>query len=529
MPVTVDTTDLSFARDLLERSGVNDLLPKSAFIDSVRANWMSISSGIANIDLTSYRVRPPSLVYVPKSRKGYRVSHNLELQDFLVVSALMHQLAPAIESYRDPIENLRVFSNRVSPSQGSLFSKDGYAKFQEQSLALSSSGAYEYVLCIDIVDFYNQLSTHRVENSLQEAGISRETSKCVEDMLLSLNLNSSRGITVGQEFSSLLAECAITLVDSWLIKRNITYTRYVDDIRLFCRNWGEVIQLMHDLPTLLNQDTLKLCLNDEKTRTYTCENFSSLESFDPQKRQDSLRYKHYRLKASEALEMLREVYDEKYSSPIEDEDDLPSSVKQVVMTESLRQAIVELFDEAIAGEEPDPSIVRHLLTVCTAKRINAILGRVIYYLEWLTPHFRHVIQYLRANAQSLTASERNEFERWVNGSQRCKLPFTRLWLADLFMSTPHVLPGNSAPSVLDSWGATNLTYRFMSAQLTNDLTVIREHKMSWQGMGREERRWLLFASHVLPASERAAFWKEVEEQGDLIDRSIIFWRKGMAR
>lgn len=231
------------------------------------AGWDQISTLLSSIDFQEFQPSTPERFYVPKSRFAYRIAHSLDVFDFLVLTAKSFEIAQSVEAQRVPLNREIVHSYRILPGPDTLFATDGYASFQAKSIELASKPDCKYVLCVDIVDFFNQISTHRVENALEEAGVGEDVARAFEEILLSLNLRSSRGIPVGQEFSRLLAESATTSIDDWLISRGITYVRYVDDFRFFCKSFSDTVQILLGFSEKLDQPQLKLCTNDEKTRT----------------------------------------------------------------------------------------------------------------------------------------------------------------------------------------------------------------------------------------------------------------------
>jgi len=125
-------------------------------------------------------------------------------------------------------------------SNGSFFPpKSGWPDFHQKSEELANSGEYSHVLVADIVDFYNQVYVHRVENALEAATVAGERAKNIERFLLLLNAKQSRGLPVGPIFSILLAEAALNDVDTFLLREGAPHIRYVDDFRVFCRSRKE--------------------------------------------------------------------------------------------------------------------------------------------------------------------------------------------------------------------------------------------------------------------------------------------------
>src|SRR5579862_7686904 len=173
MAYYVNSTALDWALANLERRGANDLLPKSPFIAALRGNWPSVRSQLANIDLATHKPASPRMVYVPKHATAFRVSHDLDLVDHLLFSAFVYEIGDTLEGSRDGYANERVYSCRFAPeSNGSLFRPNTYEAFRSRNLFLANEEGFDYVVALDLTDCYNQISTHRVQNALVEAGLS---------------------------------------------------------------------------------------------------------------------------------------------------------------------------------------------------------------------------------------------------------------------------------------------------------------------------------------------------------------------
>ena len=170
---------------------------------------------------------------------------------------------------------------RVSPD-GQLFGKEtGWKEFHEASQKHAQSDGCTHVVCADIADFYNQVSHHRLQGSLEQAGVPANTSHLVERMLSNINAkHHSRGIPVGPAVSVLLAEAALADVDNF-IARKYRHTRYVDDFRIFCGSEEHAIGALHDLCEYLHT-AHRLSLQSNKIKILEVADFSKSELHDPE-------------------------------------------------------------------------------------------------------------------------------------------------------------------------------------------------------------------------------------------------------
>ena len=92
-------------------------------------------------------------------------------------------------------------SYRTKPDGGSFFSDwTGYDKFLERTKVLCDT--YDHILTLDIADFYNQIYSHRVSNSISALGGAYENvATDVEATIHAFNSQASKGIPTGPNAS----------------------------------------------------------------------------------------------------------------------------------------------------------------------------------------------------------------------------------------------------------------------------------------------------------------------------------------
>lgn len=179
---------------------------------------------------------------VPKHSEGFRGATQLNPFDALLYTGLIFESAEQIEHFRKPKEVACAYRLDITP-EGRLFQKDsGWGQFYNASKALLDKKDCHFVLLADISDYYNQISHHRVQGALAQAGVEENRSQVIERFLGNVNaLHHSRGIPVGPSVSILLAEVCLADVDNFL-SRKYAHTRYVDDFRVFCRSREEALR-----------------------------------------------------------------------------------------------------------------------------------------------------------------------------------------------------------------------------------------------------------------------------------------------
>ena len=138
-------------------------------------------------------------------------------------------------------------------ADGTFFRKEtGWSDFHSASDEMSVAEGCTHVVCADISDFYNQISHHRIQGALAQAGIEENRTRVIERFLSNINAkHHSRGIPVGPAVSILLAEACLADVDNFL-RQQYRHTRYVDDFRTFCKSHADAVQALHDLSEFLH-------------------------------------------------------------------------------------------------------------------------------------------------------------------------------------------------------------------------------------------------------------------------------------
>jgi retron-type reverse transcriptase len=190
--MTLNAVSLDWASDFVAQHSDGDLFPKVLEVSAIHALKADFIALIAGKDLSSFPPGPHRRFIVPKDDISYRQATQLDPQDSIILSAIVHQFGAGIESRRLP--RSQVFSYRFSPSaKHGLYSAitawndfwtAAYKKCTEKSV----------VLYCDISDFYNQIYHHVVENQLIDSGFPNQAIKWVINLLGSTTAGVSRGV-----------------------------------------------------------------------------------------------------------------------------------------------------------------------------------------------------------------------------------------------------------------------------------------------------------------------------------------------
>lgn len=194
--------------------------------------------------------------------------------------ALTLRLAEAIEVSRIPVERQVVFSYRYlkNSEDDSLFTVDGWSKFQERTRLLS--GEHKYVVLADISDFYPRIYHHRVENALQAIDATGNVYRRIATILSKISGAASYGLPVGGPAARILSELTLNQVDRLLLAQGATDTfcRFADDYRIFVDDLPTAYRAIGALSEKLYSNQ-GLSLQKTKTRVMTSSEY--LEVLDP--------------------------------------------------------------------------------------------------------------------------------------------------------------------------------------------------------------------------------------------------------
>ncbi len=299
----------------------------------------------------------------PKSRVGFRIAHQLSPIDTLLLLASVIEIGTKIESRRLPIDSSSAFAYRFRDTgKGQIFHDEHFYKQWTAHLLNEAELPFvKYVVSTDISDFYSRVYIHRLDNLLDAVAPSHPAVSYIKRAIKAIRARRSFGLPVGGSASRLLAELVLSDVDRALRDRNITFTRYIDDFRIFATEEEPYVELAF-LAKQLNGEGL--ALNSSKTRIDTRDEFL-----------DDLQYTSTNpVEAAEelALEALM-------SSFYADED--PDEVDVQALTEL---NLLEMLDSELARSHSDYRKIRKLFV---ALRVTVPHASI----EFVTENFDRMI------------------------------------------------------------------------------------------------------------------------------------------
>lgn len=215
----------------------------------------------------------------PVGYVGFRWATQIDPMWNAYLLSLLIQIADSIEATRIEESAGRVFSYRyrADPADG-LFAQESWKQFQERTRALAE--ANEYVVAVDIADFYPRIYHHRLENALRYVDKDSTVTRQIMAILNKLSNNTSYGLPVGGPAARILSELVLNRVDRLLLAEEGTsnFCRYADDYRFFVPDMKSAYHVLGFVSEkLLRNDGLSLQKN--KTRIMTSAEY--LSTLDP--------------------------------------------------------------------------------------------------------------------------------------------------------------------------------------------------------------------------------------------------------
>jgi hypothetical protein len=280
--------DLRKAVDNIANWGDTDIFPlpveNHVFHDIPEKVTDLLSNLASNFDaeVTRFPVDSYSTL-APVGYAGFRWATQIEPLWNAYLLGTVISLAPQIESARLSEDQDKVFSYRYRPGTAdhSLFALDSWNQFQKTTRLQAE--AHQYVVSVDIGDFYARIYHHRLENALRALDSSATKTKHIMTILKRLSNNTSYGLPVGGPAARILAELVLNRVDHLIMAEPTmnNFCRYADDYRFFVDD----IQAAYKAVGILSEKLLRnegLTLQKTKTRIMkSAEYLSVLEPEDP--------------------------------------------------------------------------------------------------------------------------------------------------------------------------------------------------------------------------------------------------------
>ena len=271
--MTLNPASLEWAIDFVAAHSDGDLFPKLPEIEAAVAQKANLVALLANKPLATFKPSACRRFIVPKDEISYRQATQLDPQDSIIFSAIVHQYGASVEARR--LQPSLVYSYRFNPTStdGLYGQPTAWNDFWRKADLLSRTCTH--ILYCDIADFYNQVYHHTVENQLIASSWPNQVIKWVIALLESTTAGVSRGVPIGPHASHLIAEATLIPIDNSLNQTGLTFLRYADDIIFFCNSDAERRTALATAANILDKQQ-RLMLQRHKTKYYDPGTFQTL-------------------------------------------------------------------------------------------------------------------------------------------------------------------------------------------------------------------------------------------------------------
>jgi hypothetical protein len=450
-----------------------------------------------------------------KSAHSFRFVTQLDPLEYLLFTALVHEVGPQLEALRSPRTDNRVFSWRfnVQPN-GQMYSPDSrWDDFNKQCLRLARGGSSKWVVVADIADFFPHIYIHPVETALEAATGRSPEAYCLKRMISNWNGFVSYGLPVGLAGSRIIAEATINDLDQALIGSGRTYCRYSDDIRIFCKTEGDATAALEHLAshlfnvhglTLQPQKTLVLTKGDYLKRFTMSGERAEIESLGA--------------KLQDLLEAAG--WEDEYEEEI-DYEDLPEATQEEVDKLNL----LEVLKEQLAADRIDPIVCSFVLHRMRQLNLTEASVLVLKNIEKLFPVIDSAVRYIESLRSMSDKSRKNVGQRVLRSLKKGATgSYERMCLLSLFTKGTEFDNEDRFEQLYDETNDKDARRKLM-------LALGRSQKRHWFQARRQEvaamdawsKRAFIAGYSCVTKEVRSPFYRSLRRGADILEESVIRW------
>ncbi|MBH2007295.1 RNA-directed DNA polymerase [Candidatus Saccharibacteria bacterium] len=209
----------------------------------------------------SYRFSPSSIAEVPKGKGAVRPGSIITLEDQLAYNILIEEALPEIRSEIQSTQGVVDFGYELySDDDQDYWFRQSYSCWKRwgiNSIDTIADG-YGFVVMTDITGCYENLDIKTLFLDLGRIGVAKPITDQLRKALKSWGQIESKGIPQGVSASHMLAKLYLSQVDIEMRDSGYKMTRYVDDIRIFCKSSNEAKLALMTLSSILRKRGLNL-------------------------------------------------------------------------------------------------------------------------------------------------------------------------------------------------------------------------------------------------------------------------------
>ncbi|EHM7983047.1 RNA-directed DNA polymerase [Elizabethkingia anophelis] len=218
-----------------------------------------------------YKASLAEKFYVPKNNFTLREAYIMPLIDRIIYMATVGELAEIIDDSLIP----NIYASRFNKANGDSLLINGVEqwiklkyKISEELKEKDNNDEYRYncILHVDILNYFDNIDKSLLIEKLKRVAINDNQLNCISllENFLSKYSEKSNGLPQNNEASALLATFYLNQVDTFMQNHTLAYYRFVDDIKILCKDKYEARKYL----TMLEQE-LKRCqlsVNSQKTK-----------------------------------------------------------------------------------------------------------------------------------------------------------------------------------------------------------------------------------------------------------------------
>lgn len=221
-----------------------------------------------------YVAKPAEAFYVPKKKFTLRLALVSPFIDRIMYMACVGVLAPKL----DHAQIANVYSARYNHFDDRNLILNGVEQWRKLQYQLHDvanlqdiDGNYTYncIIEIDLLNFYDNISKEMLHGKILRVCETENERNAAEmlSMILGQFTNKSVGLPQNSDASALLASFYLNQVDIFMQHHAPQYYRFMDDIRIFCRDKYEARKILQTFEFELRR--CYLSVNSQKTEIFT--------------------------------------------------------------------------------------------------------------------------------------------------------------------------------------------------------------------------------------------------------------------
>jgi hypothetical protein len=259
MTIDIDLAWNRVKKDLKEKHFISPLfLPDILQTDLTK--WLGELK--IKIESKTFQPHPMEIVEIPKGKGLIRPGSLLFIDDNIAYSALVQECYSKILTQIEWSQNVVDFAYIVTKEnmtssnwyKSQLF---GWNSFREKSLE-KIKGGFQYVIVTDLTGFYENVDIPILVSDLRAIGIDNEIVNELSKCLNRWTQVNNKGLPQSNSASDILAKLYLDNIDKGMKNAGFNHLRYVDDIRIFCKNSSEAKKALIELTRLLRKRGLNL-------------------------------------------------------------------------------------------------------------------------------------------------------------------------------------------------------------------------------------------------------------------------------